>query len=132
MPSRSLDAGCSDLVALGSALRELRELRERRQLPQVAVGYDARLCRHYMSMIEQGQLNPSFVTLLWIVRTLDVSLAELVEVYDRNLARIDPQAGSWVPVCPTPEALVYAQQVTDATVARIKASKARRARSRMR
>lgn len=129
MPAKSPYAGCSDLVALGGALRELRE---RRQLPQVTVGYDARLCHDYMSMVERAQLNPSFVTLLWIVRTLGFSLAELVEVYDRNLARIDPHAGSWVPACPTPEALAYAQQATNASVARIKASKARRARSRMR
>lgn len=129
MPTRSPHAGCSDLVALAAGLRELRE---RRGVPQAAVCHDARLSRPYMSMVEQGQLNPSFVTLLWIVRTLGFSLAELVEIYDRNLARIDPQAGSWVPACPTPEALAYAQRMSGASVARRQAAKARASRSRIR
>src|SRR5690348_12091716 len=99
MPGRSPFAGCSDLVALGLALRELRE---RRGVQQEAVGYDAGLGKGYVNAAELGQLNPSFLTLLSVLRTLRVPLAELVEIYDRNIAAIDPDAGRDVPACPSP------------------------------
>ena len=94
MPGRSPFAGCSDLVALGLALRELRE---RRGVQQEAVAYDAGLGKGYVSAAEAGQLNTSFLTLLAILRTLRVSLAELVEIYARHIAEIDPQAGAEIP-----------------------------------
>jgi transcriptional regulator with XRE-family HTH domain len=129
MPARSPYAGCSDLVALGSAVRLLRE---RLDISQLALGHDARLSKNYMTMLERGQLNPSFMTLLWIARTLGYSIEELVEMYERAIGEVDPQAGSEVPACPTPEALAYAQRMSAADVARRKAAEARRARSRMR
>jgi len=69
MPRESPYAGSSDLVALGRALRELRVQRE---LRQEAVGFDAGVCEKYVGAIERGRLNPSFVLLLRIVRTLPV------------------------------------------------------------
>jgi transcriptional regulator with XRE-family HTH domain len=129
MPGRSPFAGCSDLVALGVALRELRE---RRGVQQEAVAYDAGLGKGYVSAAESGQLNTSFLTLLAILRTLRVPLAELVEIYDRNIAEIDPQAGVNVPACPSPEALAHIAKTTAQNVAYDRAARARRARSRMR
>ena len=129
MPAKSPYTGCADLVALGNAVRLLRE---RLEIPQLAVGYDARLSRNYLSMLELGQLNPSFMTLLWIARTLGYSMADLIEVYESEVAKINPQAGSEVPACPTPEALAFAQSISAAVVARKQAQKSRRARSRIR
>jgi len=129
MPGRSRYAGCSDLVALGIALRELREVRG---VQQTAVSFDAGLGDKYVHGAENAQLNPSFLTLLRIVRTLRVPLAELVELYERNIAIIDPHAGSDVPACPTPEALAFIGKTTAQTVAFNRLAKARRAKGRMR
>lgn len=129
MPGDSPFAGCSDLVALGVALRELRE---RRGVQQEAVGCDAGLGKGYVNAAELGRLNPSFLTLLALVRTLRVPLAELVEMYMRELARIDPHAGEDVPACPSPAALRHLRLKAYKASASYQAAKARRARSRMR
>jgi len=128
MPTASPFAGMSDLVALGHALRGLRE---RCGLEQGAVGFDAGLSRNYLHMVEQGQMNPAFVVLLGITRTLGATLPELIGDYQRELDLIDPHAGHDVPLCPTPEALAYLERLR-ARSARLKAAKARRAASRMR
>lgn len=109
MPADSPSAGCSDLVALGRALRRLRELRG--SIPQEAVGYDAGLGKGYMSAVELGRLNPTFVTLLGIVRTLDFSMVELMDGYERRLHSIDPRAGRDVALAPTPEALAHVRNI---------------------
>lgn len=116
-------------MALGIALRELRELRG---VQQKAVGFDAGLGDRYVCQVERGELNPSFALLLRVVRTLRVPLSELVELYERNVEIIDPQAGEEIPACPTPEALAYIGKVTAQTVAYNRLAKAREARSRMR
>lgn len=128
MPGDSRYKGSTDLVALGMAVRELREAR---QLAQVAVAYDARVCRGYISAIENGRMNPAFITLLWIARTMRVTLSELAEVYENTIAVIDPQAGSEVPACPTPGALEEVRRVAAKNTADYHATKARRARSRI-
>jgi len=109
----------------------LRGLRERCGLEQGAVGFDAGLSRNYLHMVEQGQMNPAFVVLLGITRTLGATLPELIGDYQRELDLIDPHAGHDVPLCPTPEALAYLERLR-ARSARLKAAKARRAASRMR
>lgn len=129
MPRRSPFAGSSDLVALGLALREARG---RRGVQQEAVGFDAGLGPHYISMVELGYLNPAFLTLLAMARTLRIPLAELVEIYSRELERIDPDAGDEVPACPTPAALAHTKRVSSGSAAAYHVAKARRARSRMR
>lgn len=110
----------------------MRELREQRGIPQKAVGFDAGVGDRYVCRVERGELNPSFALLLRVVRTLRVPLSELIELYERNVAIIDPQAGEDIPACPTPEALAYIGKVTAETVAFNRLAKARRARSRMR
>ena len=125
MAGRSPHAGTSDLVALGVALRTLRE---RRGVRQDALDWDAGLGRGYVSAAEVGHLNPAFLTLLTLARTLRAPLAELVDLYARELARIDPQAGHDVPACPTPAALAYAKRMSERSLATQHARKARRAR----
>jgi transcriptional regulator with XRE-family HTH domain len=129
MPSTSPYAGSSDLVALGLAVRRLRELHA---VQQEAVGYDAGLGKGYLSALELGRLNPGFMTLLTIVRTLGFSLVELTALHERELRRIDPHAGHDVPLCPTPEALVYVRGLNAAWAKSQERSKARRARGRIR
>jgi transcriptional regulator with XRE-family HTH domain len=128
MPGRSPHTGSSDLVALGLALRELRQ---RRGVQQKAVSFDAGVEDRYVGAVEIGRLNPSFVVLLRVVRTLDSSMLELVERYERILAEIDPQAGHGVPVCPTPEALAHLRRLSYEASAAYEARKARRARGRI-
>jgi transcriptional regulator with XRE-family HTH domain len=129
MPTDSPHAGCSDLVALGRALRELRK---RRGVAQKAVGFDAGVGAGYVSAVELGRVNPSFMPLLRIARTLRVPLSDLVALYERSVEIIDPQAGEEIPACPTPEALAYLGKVTAQTVAYNQLAKARRARGRIR
>jgi transcriptional regulator with XRE-family HTH domain len=129
MPRRSPFAGSSDLVALGMALRELRE---RRGVQQKAVSFDAGVEDKYVGSVEAGYLNPSFVVLLRVVRTLGTSMSELVDRYERILAEIDPHAGHDVPLCPTPAALTHLRRISYQASADYEARKARRARGRMR
>lgn len=129
MPRDSPYAGTSDLVALGRALRELREARG---LRQEAVGFDAGLGQKYVGMIERGRVNPSFLVLLTIARTMDVTLAELIGAYERTITCIDPHAGADVPRCPTPAALGHLAQISRENAAYLQAAEARRARGRMR
>jgi transcriptional regulator with XRE-family HTH domain len=128
MPRDSPYAGSSDLVALGDAVRLLRE---RRGIQQAVVSFDAGVVDKYVGMVERGRLNPSWMTLLRVVRTLDSSMGELVEIYDRTIAVIDPQAGSDVPLCPTPEALAHLRRLSYEASAAYEAKKARRARRRI-
>lgn len=128
MPSDSPHAGSSELVALGRALYELRE---RRAVPQEAVGFDAGVGKNYVYMAELGRLNPTFVVLVGIARTLGSSLPELVAFWQSRLDAIDPHAGRYVPSCPTPEALEHVRDLDVARTAFRKAAIARRARSRI-
>lgn len=96
------------------------------------VAFDAGVGDRYVCRVERGELNPSFALLLRVVRTLRVPLSELVALYERNVAIIDPHAGEEIPACPTPEALAYIGKVTAQTVAYGRLAKARRARGRMR
>jgi len=56
---------------------------------------------------------------------------ELVAVYERLLAEIDPHAGRDVPACPTPEALAHLRRISAESGATNRATKARRARGRI-
>lgn len=116
-------------MALGLALREARE---RRGVQQEAVGFDAGVGRGYVSAAELGYQNPAFLTLLAMARTLRIPLAELVEIYGRELDRIDPNAGADVPACPTPAALTHAKRMSSRSAAAYHFAKARRAEGRMR
>jgi transcriptional regulator with XRE-family HTH domain len=126
---RSPYAGSSDLVALGLAVRELRELRA---VTQRAVGFDAGVGDYYVGGIERAVLNPTFVLLMRVARTLRFSPGELIDLYERHLAVIDPQAGDDIPACPTAEALAHVAALNARWAAFRHASEARRARSRMR
>lgn len=127
--ARSPYAGSSELVALGLVVREMRGLRG---VTQRAVGFDAGVGDYYVGGIERAQLNPTFVLLMRVARTLRFSPGELIDRYERNLAVIDPQAGHDIPACPTAEALAHVEALNARWAAFRRATEARRSRSRMR
>jgi transcriptional regulator with XRE-family HTH domain len=110
MPRSVGHGGTSDHVALGRAVRELRK---RRGVTQHLVALDAGVQVNTVGNVERGVVNPTFGVLLRIVRTLGSDLDELVEIYRRHLAEIDPHAGRDVPLCPTPEAKAHVEQQND-------------------
>ncbi len=67
--------------ALGAAVRELRA---RRGLSQERLGVRSRLHRNYVGAVERGEINPTLRVLLGLCRGLAISLAELVDVYERQ------------------------------------------------
>jgi transcriptional regulator with XRE-family HTH domain len=80
--------------ALGNAVRELRA---RRHISQEELGFRADLHRNYVGAIERGELNPTFRTLLRVSRGLDVSLLELVSLYEvRAATGREPNRAPWL------------------------------------
>lgn len=72
-PSRN-HAGDPALVALGATIRKMRKARG---LSQEALAEDSDVERAYMSGIERGVQNLTFMALLRIARALNASIAEV-------------------------------------------------------
>lgn len=70
-------------LALGAAVRELRA---RRGFSQETLGGRGALHRNYVGAVERGEINPTLRILLKLCHGLDVPIAELVNVYERQLA----------------------------------------------
>ena len=69
----------SSLLALAKAIRDLRgELGLSQERLAEECGFD----RTYISMLERGTRNPSFLNLLKIAAGLKTSVSKLTEVYD--------------------------------------------------
>jgi len=73
----------ADLQALGRAVREVRA---RRAISQEELGFRATLHRNYIGVIERGEINPTFRTLVLLCGGLDVELSLLIALYERNVA----------------------------------------------
>jgi transcriptional regulator with XRE-family HTH domain len=129
MGLKDADGRTPELVALGAAVRRLRE--RHGWVPQAAVCFDAGLGDGYLSGLELGRTNPTFVNLVAIARTLGFTLGDLIAVYEHRLRGIDPRAGHDQPVCPTPEALAHLHEL-NATWAGFQLAAARRERRRRR
>jgi len=82
MDDRDADARRHRL-AFGAAVRELRA---RRGLSHEEAGFRGRLHRNYVGAIERGEINPTFRVILKLCDGLDIPMAELVVVYERQLA----------------------------------------------
>ena len=65
----------SELLALGKTIRRLRE---KLQISQEILAERCGLHRTYVSDIERGGRNPSFLSLLAIARALGVTISELI------------------------------------------------------
>lgn len=66
--------------------RAVLESRARRALSQEELAARAGLHRNYVGSWERGELNPTFGSMLRLVRGLDIRLSELLRVYERQLA----------------------------------------------
>jgi transcriptional regulator with XRE-family HTH domain len=75
--------GPPEQCALGAAVREIRA---RRGMSQEELGFDAGLHRNYVGAVERGEINPTFRIVLQVTRGLDVSVSELLAVYERQLS----------------------------------------------
>jgi transcriptional regulator with XRE-family HTH domain len=68
-------AGTASLRALGA---EIRALRERKGLSQERLADLAGLHRNFIGLIERGQRNPTFLTLIAVSSKLGLTLSALV------------------------------------------------------
>ena len=66
----------SQLLQLGSRVRDLRM---KKSLTQVELASKCSLDRNYIGMLERGERNPSYVTLLKIAQGLGLSLSQLLK-----------------------------------------------------
>ena len=75
-------AGKGSLKALGD---ELRARREACGFSQEKLADLAGLHRNFIGLIERGQRNPTYLTLVAVSSRLSVSLAELVSAAERRV-----------------------------------------------
>lgn len=73
----------AELRALAAAIREIRA---RQQLSQERVAAVGGVGRKYVGQLERAEITPSFAALVGVARGLEVSLSELVRVYEERLA----------------------------------------------
>lgn len=66
-----------ELEKLGNILRQRRELLG---LTQVELAIKCQVDRNYIGMLERGERNPSYLSLLKVVRGLDITLGELLKI----------------------------------------------------
>ncbi len=62
----------------------LKRLREDRDMTQEELAYQARLTVSTLSRIERGLASPAWTTVATLTKALDMSLAELVESFERT------------------------------------------------
>jgi transcriptional regulator with XRE-family HTH domain len=72
-------------AALAAAIREVRG---RKHLSQEEVAADAGLNRKTIGSLERKQSLPSFFALVAIADAMDVTLSELIVVYEQRLAEL--------------------------------------------
>ncbi len=65
----------TELKQLGNRLKDKRE---QLQLTQEEFAAQCHLTKNYIGMLERGERNPSYLTLLQIARNLKVSLKDLL------------------------------------------------------
>ena len=65
-----------ELSKLGQIIREKREAKN---LTQVEVAKKAQLDRNYIGMVERGERNPSYLSLLKIASGLGMEVYELIK-----------------------------------------------------
>lgn len=65
-----------ELIRLGQIIREKREAKN---LTQHEVAEKAQLDRNYIGMVERGERNPSYLSLLKIAAGLDMQVHQLIK-----------------------------------------------------
>jgi transcriptional regulator with XRE-family HTH domain len=74
-------AGTASLRALGA---QIRALREAKGLSQERLADLAGLHRNFIGLIERGQRNPTFLTLIAVSSKLGLTLSALIESAERR------------------------------------------------
>lgn len=77
-------AGAASLRALGA---EIRAVRQARGLSQERLADLAGLHRNFVGLIERGQRNPTYLTMVAISAKLDLRLSALLEGAERRGGR---------------------------------------------
>lgn len=65
-----------ELIKLGHIIRSKRESRE---LTQIELAQKANVDRNYIGMLERGERNPSYLSLLKIAGGLGITVSKLIE-----------------------------------------------------
>ena len=65
----------SALKELGAKIRTLRQLKGK---TQTGLASDCSLDRNYIGMLERGERNPTYMTLLAVAEGLSIDIAELI------------------------------------------------------
>lgn len=65
-----------ELIRLGQIIRKKREAKN---LTQLQVAEKAQLDRNYIGMVERGERNPSYLSLLKIASGLDMQVYQLIK-----------------------------------------------------
>jgi len=66
----------TELIQLGQVIREKRETKN---LTQIQVAEKAQLDRNYIGMVERGERNPSYLSLIKIANGLDMQVFQLIK-----------------------------------------------------
>lgn len=66
----------TELIQLGQVIREKREAKN---LTQIQVAEKAQLDRNYICMVERGERNPSYLSLIKIANGLDMQVFQLIK-----------------------------------------------------
>jgi len=66
--------------------QNLRKLRNQKEISQEELAEKTKLDRTYISGLERGKRNPSFLTLIKLAQTLDISIEKFFngDTYDSN------------------------------------------------
>lgn len=83
---RTRTMGCWTAEHQRALGRAVRELRARRGLSQEELGFRGLIHRNYVGAVERGEINPTMRVVMRLCHGLDVPLAELARVYERQLA----------------------------------------------
>lgn len=65
--------------ALKELGRNIREKREEKGLTQIEVADKAELDRNYIGMVERGERNPSYLSLIKIAKGLNITVDQLIK-----------------------------------------------------
>ncbi|OQB30220.1 MAG: HTH-type transcriptional regulator ImmR [Bacteroidetes bacterium ADurb.Bin174] len=65
--------------ALKELGRIIREKREEKGLTQIEVADKAELDRNYIGMVERGERNPSYLSLIKIAKGLNITVDQLIK-----------------------------------------------------
>lgn len=68
-----------DTEALNNLGQIIREKRESKGLTQIEVAEKAQLDRNYIGMVERGERNPSYLSLIKIAKGLDMTVDQLIK-----------------------------------------------------